>query len=72
MPIISQVLYYSNDVFLLAGVKHADIATVVVVGLTLVTFTIVTVSTYIIIILYQYDIVSFFVTYSPPCTHVHV
>ena len=41
----TQVLYYSNDVFLAAGVKHADIATVVVVGLTLVAFTTLTVST---------------------------
>lgn len=39
-----QVLYYSTEIFTAAGVNHADIATVVVVGLTLVAFTIITVS----------------------------
>lgn len=37
------MLYYSTEIFAAAGVKHGDIATVVVVGLTLVTFTLITV-----------------------------
>ena len=41
---LTQVLYYSTEIFKAAGVKHGDIATVVVVGLTLVTFTLITVS----------------------------
>ena len=40
---LTQVLYYSTEIFAAAGVKHGDIATVVVVGLTLVTFTLITV-----------------------------
>ena len=40
----TQVLYYSTEIFAAAGVKHGDIATVVVVGLTLVAFTLLTVS----------------------------
>ena len=39
----AQVLYYSTEFFAAAGVKHGDIATVVV-GLTLVMFSILAVS----------------------------
>ena len=39
-----QILYYSNDIFTAAGIEHADIATVLSVGLVLVVVTIVTVS----------------------------
>ena len=45
------MLYYSTEIFAAAGVKHGDIATVVVVGLTLVTFTLITVRKTIIFFL---------------------
>lgn len=38
-----QIFYYSKDIFEAAGISHADIATVLTVGLVLVLVTVVTV-----------------------------
>ena len=39
----SKVLFYSTEIFAAAGVQYSEVATIVV-GLTLLTFTVVTVS----------------------------
>ena len=41
---ILQIFYYSKDIFEAAGIQHADIATVITVGLVLVLVTMATVS----------------------------